>query len=468
MEFNRLADYADIIKQTNLGSSCWIRTDSETLPSKKLFVYFYLCLDALKREWLEGCRRIIGFDGCFLKEICKGELLVAVGRNGNNQMFPIAWAVVDQETKHSWRWFITYLIADLQLGNGVRLIVMSYMQKGLIPTIRELLPMAEHRMCARHIWSNWSKTEEVKKGGNISVDVPKDLMKAYFREDSKCDVIENNMCETFNSWIVGPRHKSIITMLEEIRHKIMNRTIKMRKFVETWVTDIAPMARMILEENKALPRRCKVMWNAEHGFEVDEGVYRFIVDFSIMTCTCRSWMLRGIPCQHTVCAFYDIEMDPEDYVSHWYRKETFLKAYQHFIQPISNMKMWPDSSNPCIEPPKPKPMPGRPKRCKRKAKDKPRKKYGGPGLGREKGRGTTLGGGSANATTIGHKRPRHTGFGIFTDTISGTTILNPGILSERVILARTFKDTSATNLDIGFKLPGLKFKGRNAVTRSQL
>ncbi|XP_070032822.1 uncharacterized protein [Nicotiana tomentosiformis] len=200
--------------------------------------------------------------------------------------------------------------------------------------------------------------------------------RAYFREDSKCDVIENNMCETFNSWIVGPRNKSVITMLEEIRHKIMNRTIEMRKFAETWVTDIAPMARMILEENKALSRRCKVMWNAEHGFEVDEGVYRFIVDFRTITCTCRSWMLRGIPCQHAVCAFYDREMDLDDYVAHSYRKETFLKSYQHFIQPILNMKMWSDSTNPSIEPPEPKSMPGRPKRCRKKAKDEPRKKHG--------------------------------------------------------------------------------------------
>ncbi|XP_016444572.2 uncharacterized protein LOC107769828 [Nicotiana tabacum] len=153
--------------------------------------------------------------------------------------------------------------------------------------------------------------------------------RAYFRDDSKCEVIENNMCETFNSWIIGPRHK------------------------------------MILEENKSLSTRYKVMWNAEHGFEVDEGVYRFIVDFRTMPCTCRSWMLRGIPYQHAVCAFYDREMDPDDYVTHWYRKETFLKSYQYFIQPIPNMKMWSDSTNPSIEPPEPKLMPGRPKRCRR-------------------------------------------------------------------------------------------------------
>ncbi|XP_009804002.1 uncharacterized protein [Nicotiana sylvestris] len=135
LEFSRLCDYVDIIKSTNPGIVCWIRIDKDTKPGKKLFVYFYVCFDALKRGWLEGCRKIIGFDGCFLKELCKGELLVAVGKNGNNQMFPIAWAVVDQETKHSWTWFIENLISDLNLGDGVGLTVMSDMQKATYRTV---------------------------------------------------------------------------------------------------------------------------------------------------------------------------------------------------------------------------------------------------------------------------------------------------------------------------------------------
>ncbi|KAK6777528.1 hypothetical protein RDI58_024245 [Solanum bulbocastanum] len=111
-------DRDSVIKQTNPGSSIWVRMDRETVPRKNLFVYFYVCLDALKKGWKEGCRRIIEFDGCFLKGACKGELFVAVGRNGNNQIFPIAWAVVDKETKHSWSFFINYLKEDLQLGTG--------------------------------------------------------------------------------------------------------------------------------------------------------------------------------------------------------------------------------------------------------------------------------------------------------------------------------------------------------------
>lgn len=53
-------------------------------------MYLYVCFDTLKKERKEGCRRLIEFDGYFVKSACKGELLIAVGRNENNQIFPIA------------------------------------------------------------------------------------------------------------------------------------------------------------------------------------------------------------------------------------------------------------------------------------------------------------------------------------------------------------------------------------------
>ncbi|XP_047258541.1 uncharacterized protein LOC124890784, partial [Capsicum annuum] len=155
LEFARLCDYTDMIKTTNPGSSCWIKIDKETESGKNLFVYFYVCFHAFKQGWLDGCRKIIGFDGCFLKGACKGELLVAVGKNGNNQIYPIVWAVVDTETKHSWDWFLRYLIADLNLRTGEGFTVISDQQKGLVPVLMYLLPNAERRICARHIWSNW-------------------------------------------------------------------------------------------------------------------------------------------------------------------------------------------------------------------------------------------------------------------------------------------------------------------------
>ncbi|XP_075111481.1 uncharacterized protein LOC142181825 [Nicotiana tabacum] len=185
------------------------------------------------------------------------------------------------------------------------------------------------------------------------------------------------MCETFNSWILASRHKSIISMLEDIRHRVIRRNVDMIKFAETWITDISPMARVILEENKEFSRKCKVLWFGTDGFEVDEYEYRYIVNLRRRTCTCRSWQLRGIPCAYAICAIYHQEKESYNYMDHWYRKEIFLKAYQYFLEPIPNMKMLPDTNNMVIEPPAPKPMPGKPQNKRRKAKNEPKKqKYG--------------------------------------------------------------------------------------------
>ncbi|XP_060210371.1 uncharacterized protein LOC132637276 [Lycium barbarum] len=122
------------------------------------------------------------------------------------------------------------------------------------------------------------------------------------------------------------------------------------------------MARRILEENKELSNRCHVQWNGVHGFEIRDGGFTFVVHLDKKYCDCRLWMLRGVPCPHAVCAYYYLNQDPDAHVEHWYRKETFLKAYSHFIQPITNMRMWPETTNPSIEPPVPRKMPGRPKK----------------------------------------------------------------------------------------------------------
>ena len=48
----------------------------------------------------------VGLDGCFIK-LTTG--LAATGRDGNNNIFPIAFGVVDKEDTASWLWFLTQL-----------------------------------------------------------------------------------------------------------------------------------------------------------------------------------------------------------------------------------------------------------------------------------------------------------------------------------------------------------------------
>ncbi|CAI9298902.1 unnamed protein product [Lactuca saligna] len=62
-----------------------------------------------------------------------GELLCAVGRDANNGIFPIAWAIVSVENKEIWKWFLETLSEDLQCWNdGNGLVLISDQHKGLI------------------------------------------------------------------------------------------------------------------------------------------------------------------------------------------------------------------------------------------------------------------------------------------------------------------------------------------------
>ena len=96
---------------------------------KNYFKRFYVCLKGVKDGWLAGCRKFIGLDGCFLKTHCKGELLSAVGRDANNQIYPLAWAVVEVECKDSWKWFLEYLMQDIGLTDGLGVTLMSDQHK---------------------------------------------------------------------------------------------------------------------------------------------------------------------------------------------------------------------------------------------------------------------------------------------------------------------------------------------------
>jgi hypothetical protein len=81
------------------------------IPTK--FQRLYFSLATVKSDFLAGCRPVIGLDGCFLKGPHKGQLLAAILRDVNNQMYPVAFAVVEDEIKESWTWFLEALLSDL-------------------------------------------------------------------------------------------------------------------------------------------------------------------------------------------------------------------------------------------------------------------------------------------------------------------------------------------------------------------
>ena len=101
--------------------------ESDLVCGVPYFERIYICLEGCKKEFLAGCRPFIGLDACHLKNKSRGQLITAICRDPNEEYFPLAYAVVEAETKDSWTWFINLLLADI--GQNRRWVFMSNQQK---------------------------------------------------------------------------------------------------------------------------------------------------------------------------------------------------------------------------------------------------------------------------------------------------------------------------------------------------
>ena len=181
----------------------------------------------------------------------------------------------------------------------------------------------------------WSTYEEefkdnLLKLGELSKKAVENLLKyppynwcrAYFSSRCKSNMVDSNIAECFNSWIIAARHKPIISMLEDIRLQAMNRIKDNKLAAEKWFNEWSPSCMEMFEDNKDSAAGCKVVFNGDVGYEIGEGADKHTVFLDKSLCTCRSWDLTGIPCAHAICAMYHSKINPMTVICKWYHKST--------------------------------------------------------------------------------------------------------------------------------------------------
>ncbi|XP_060210408.1 uncharacterized protein LOC132637315 [Lycium barbarum] len=296
-DYKKLVGCANALKESNRpGSDIILKVSKAALAEgKRRFLRMYICFDALKKGFRAGLRPFIGLDGTFLKGKAKGQILTVVAQDSMNHFYYIAWAVVDKETKATWLWLLALLGKSLNLNNGEGITLISDMQKctvsaeqctvsGLIGAVQQALPAALHR--------------------------------TFFDTVCKNQKVDNNLVESFNSWILVPRHKAIIGMLEEIRAKVMEMVSNNEEEVLTWATEWSPESIDMYNEFQEIANRCTLHFNGYYRYEVSEGNDKHIVNLSTKKCICRVWDLTGIPCPHAIKALHYKKLDPLKEI-HW-------------------------------------------------------------------------------------------------------------------------------------------------------
>ncbi|KAL8525602.1 hypothetical protein ACS0TY_015011 [Phlomoides rotata] len=171
---------------------------------------------------------------------------------------------------------------------------------------------------------------------------PNQWSKAYFSEKAKCDMLLNNVCESFNSNILAARNKAIITMLEWIREYFVMRLVKNRDKAEAnWKGKLCPRIAKILERNSEQIVDCIPIKSNNFHYQVrcfHGGQYT--IDLNHWRCSCRAWQLTGIPCTHAICVILGGQLEPEDFVHDYYTVAMYKESYKFSIYGINYDTLW--------------------------------------------------------------------------------------------------------------------------------
>ncbi|RYR71786.1 hypothetical protein Ahy_A02g006008 [Arachis hypogaea] len=157
---------------------------------------------------------------------------------------------------------------------------------------------------------------------------PRYWSRSRFTYNSKVDTLVNNMSERFNAAIVDAREKPILTMLEDIRVKLMTRWAENRDLAQNYAGTILPRIRIKLERRSRSAGEWRPYWSAAQKYEVVSGLDKFTVDLGSFECSCRRWQLSGIPCVHAISCIKFKGFGLEPYVADCYKIETYLKCYE--------------------------------------------------------------------------------------------------------------------------------------------
>ncbi|XP_021740410.1 uncharacterized protein LOC110706767 [Chenopodium quinoa] len=398
LEYEKVWDYAAVILKYNLGSTGVVKVD-RVLNPQPIFQGLYVCFQACKQGFMAGCRPILGVDCAHLKGAYSSILLTAEGKDGNNNIFPVAWAVIEVENGETWTWFLELLRKDI--------VTVADSAKGPSGCIATVMPDADTRYCFRHIWSYFKNKfpgivykehfwkaarstiehhfkqhmQEIKK---LSVDAfnclqaisPAHWSRHKFNSSSKSGMLLNYYCESFNNVLKEARTKPILQLIEWVRRYVMGRFFAKKEGLKSFTSVIMPTVLKMVHRGLQQVSNMRVSQADLMEFEVDDLEYTYVVNLETKSCSCNRWTLMGIPYWHALAYIQLRRLDIENFIHRAYHVETYTKAYAPTFKAMPGHQQWEVTPYPRPLPLVHRNLPGRPSSKKRKkeaGEDKERK-----------------------------------------------------------------------------------------------
>ncbi|RID49764.1 hypothetical protein BRARA_H00542 [Brassica rapa] len=299
--YKLLPKYFYVIKYANPGSITDIKTEKDDKGQTR-FKYAFMALKACIDGW-KHLQKVIVVDGTHMFGKYKGCLLTASGQDANFQVFPIAFAVVDNETNESWKQikyvllkisgilFHTMGAASLHLQRNIDAKFKKRNQKQMIGRAAEVFKVshfkrlyAEIKLTDKRCWDYLEKID------------PRHWTRSHF-EGERYNLMSSNIAESLNKALIHTRDSPIMVLFEFIRRMISRWFVSRQRKISKMNGEIPPAVDELMENNLEDARAYAVMPLSAFEFEVTLKTTGFgsSVNLETRSCTCLEFQKVGIP-----------------------------------------------------------------------------------------------------------------------------------------------------------------------------
>ena len=389
--YKLLPKYFYVVKYANPGSITNIKTEKDDKGQTR-FKYAFMALKACIDGW-KHLRKVIVVDGTHMFGKYKGCLLTASGQDANFQVFPIAFAVVDNETNESWSWFFEKLTEIVEDGSDLSIV--SDRANQICVAKDKWYPLSHHGCCLVHLQRNvdakFKKRNQKQMVGRAAEVFKVSHFKRLYAEikltDKRCwdylekidprhwtrshfegeryNLMSSNIAESLNKALVPARDSPIMALFEFIRRMISRWFVSRQRKISKMSGEIPPAVDELMENNLEDARAYAVMPLSAFEFEVTLKTTGFgsSVNLETRSCTCLEFHKVGIPCRHAIVAAMFRDLQHSEFVADAYLKKTWNETTKGVTLPVpdpQDLFIPSEVSDLIMLPPKTKRPPGRP------------------------------------------------------------------------------------------------------------
>ncbi|XP_023633308.1 uncharacterized protein LOC111828948 [Capsella rubella] len=347
----------------NPGTVTFIEVDSANK-----FKYAFLAFGASIRGF-KLMTKVISIDGAHLKSKFKGTLLAASAQDGNFNLYPIAFSVVDSENDASWNWFLRCLKTFIPDEND--LVFVSDRAASIESALAANYPQAHHALCTFHLQKN---LETNFKGSTLilvfydasrayttqlfeylfaQISIADEKLGAYLWQvdvrkwaramspSNRYNIMTSDLAESVNSLLKETREYPIVCLFDTIR-SIMTRWFHERREEScrhpyAVTSNVSQIMNSSYNESSRWLEVCPVNQNV---FEVKGGEQLHKVNLDARSCTCRVFDIDRFPCAHAIAAAKHVNLNENMFVDDFYSTDRWRLSYSESIYPVGDMTYW--------------------------------------------------------------------------------------------------------------------------------